>query len=60
MGRDQLVALIDRVRPDYLKWDNNFWLNCDRSGTATAPPTATGAVQALYGFSTSCASATRI
>ena len=29
---DQLVALIDRVRPDYLKWDNNFWMNCDRPG----------------------------
>jgi len=24
---DQLVALIDEVRPDYLKWDNNFWIN---------------------------------
>jgi alpha-galactosidase len=29
---DQLVALIDQVRPDYLKWDNNFWINCNRSG----------------------------
>lgn len=29
---DKLVALIDSVRPDYLKWDNNFWINCDRSG----------------------------
>ena len=29
---DQLAALIDRIRPDYLKWDNNFWINCNRSG----------------------------
>lgn len=26
----QLVRLIDTARPDYLKWDNNFWINCDR------------------------------
>jgi alpha-galactosidase len=29
---DQLVRLIDTVHPDYLKWDNNLWVNCDRSG----------------------------
>src|SRR6266536_2948528 len=29
---DQLVALIDDVQPDYLKWDNNIWVNCDRDG----------------------------
>jgi alpha-galactosidase len=29
---DRLIALIDRVRPDYLKWDNNFWINCNRPG----------------------------
>jgi alpha-galactosidase len=28
----QLVRLIDTARPDYLKWDNNFWINCDRQG----------------------------
>lgn len=28
----KLVELITTVRPDYLKWDNNFWLNCDRDG----------------------------
>jgi alpha-galactosidase len=28
----QLTQLLDSVRPDYLKWDNNFWINCDRSG----------------------------
>jgi alpha-galactosidase len=29
---DRLVALIQTVRPDYLKWDNNGWLNCNGSG----------------------------
>ncbi len=29
---DQLTHLIDTVQPDYLKWDNNFWVNCDRPG----------------------------
>ena len=29
---DRLTALIDAARPDYLKWDNNFWINCDRAG----------------------------
>ena len=27
-----MTRLIDEVQPDYLKWDNNFWLNCDRDG----------------------------
>jgi alpha-galactosidase len=35
-GRQWVVAkltqLIDSVQPDYLKWDNNFWINCDRPG----------------------------
>jgi alpha-galactosidase len=26
----KLYAFLNEVRPDYLKWDNNFWLNCDR------------------------------
>jgi alpha-galactosidase len=26
------VTLIEGARPDYLKWDNNFWINCDRDG----------------------------
>jgi alpha-galactosidase len=30
--RDRLTTLIDTVQPDYLKWDNNLWVNCDRSG----------------------------
>lgn len=29
---DRLSALIDSVQPDYLKWDNNHWINCTRSG----------------------------
>ena len=29
---DRLSALIDEVQPDYVKWDNNFWMNCDRAG----------------------------
>src|SRR5581483_6975227 len=29
---DRLTALIDAVQPDYLKWDNNMWVNCDRDG----------------------------
>ncbi len=29
---NQLTALIDSAQPDYLKWDNNFWINCDRAG----------------------------
>ncbi|HEX4346817.1 MAG TPA: glycoside hydrolase family 36 protein, partial [Vicinamibacterales bacterium] len=28
----EISSLIDRVQPDYIKWDNNFWINCDRSG----------------------------
>lgn len=26
----RLVELIDAIHPDYLKWDNNFWINCNR------------------------------
>ena len=29
---DRLATLVDAVQPDYLKWDNNFWINCNRSG----------------------------
>jgi alpha-galactosidase len=29
---DRLTQLLDDVRPDYLKWDNNVWVNCNRSG----------------------------
>jgi len=48
---DQLVALIERVHPDYLKWDNNFWINCDRAGHGHGPDDGNMAhVQALYGI----------
>jgi alpha-galactosidase len=33
----RLVSLIDEVQPDYLKWDNNFWINCDRQGHGHGP-----------------------
>jgi alpha-galactosidase len=29
---DRLTQLIESVRPDYLKWDNNGWVNCNRPG----------------------------
>jgi alpha-galactosidase len=29
---DRLTRLLDEVRPDYLKWDNNYWVNCSRPG----------------------------
>lgn len=28
----QVTKLIDAVQPDYLKWDNNQWVNCNRAG----------------------------
>ena len=48
---DQLVALIERVHPDYLKWDNNFWINCNRSGHGHGTADGNMAhVQGLYGI----------
>ena len=29
---NKIASLIEQVRPDYLKWDNNLWVNCDRGG----------------------------
>jgi alpha-galactosidase len=29
---DRLTDLLDQVQPDYLKWDNNMFINCDRAG----------------------------
>ena len=29
---DRLTTLIDEVQPDYLKWDNNMFVNCEREG----------------------------
>jgi alpha-galactosidase len=34
---NQLTHLIDTVQPDYLKWDNNLWVNCDRAGHGHGP-----------------------
>lgn len=28
---ERLTSLVDDVQPDYLKWDNNMWVNCDRA-----------------------------
>jgi alpha-galactosidase len=27
----QLIEFLDDTHPDYLKWDNNFWINCNRA-----------------------------
>ena len=46
----QLTALIDEVGPDYLKWDNNFWINCNREGHGHGAADGNLAhVQGLYG-----------
>jgi alpha-galactosidase len=29
---DKLFEFLDDAHPDYLKWDNNFWINCNRAG----------------------------
>jgi alpha-galactosidase len=29
---DRIVEVVDTVQPDYLKWDDNGWANCDRPG----------------------------
>jgi alpha-galactosidase len=34
---DRLTQLIESVRPDYLKWDNNAWVNCNRPGHGHGP-----------------------
>ncbi len=46
---DRLTTLIDAVQPDYLKWDNNMWVNCDRDGHGHGPTDGNFAhVNALY------------
>jgi alpha-galactosidase len=46
---ERLTSFIDQVRPDYLKWDNNAWLNCDREGHGHGPSEGNFAhVSALY------------
>jgi alpha-galactosidase len=45
----QLTTLLDQVQPDYLKWDNNFWINCDRAGHGHGPTDGNHAhVEGLY------------
>ena len=34
---NKIVNLIETLHPDYLKWDNNFWINCDRAGHGHGP-----------------------
>ena len=46
---DRLTTLVDEVQPDYLKWDNNMWVNCDRDGHGHGPTDGNFAhVTALY------------
>ena len=46
---DHLVRLIETARADYLKWDNNSWLNCNRTGHGHGASDGNFAhVQALY------------
>ena len=48
---DELVAVIEDTHLDYLKWDNNFWLNCNRGGHGHGGTDGSFAhVQALYGL----------
>jgi alpha-galactosidase len=48
---DHLTAFIDAVQPDYLKWDNNLWVNCDREGHGHGPGDGSFAHNtALYGI----------
>jgi alpha-galactosidase len=34
---NRLTTLLDEVQPDYLKWDNNMFINCDRDGHGHGP-----------------------
>ena len=34
---DQVTRVIEESGADYLKWDNNFWINCDREGHGHGP-----------------------
>lgn len=45
----QLVEFIDEARPDYLKWDNNYWINCDRTNHGHGTQDGSfGHVEGLY------------
>jgi alpha-galactosidase len=46
---DRITALIDDAQPDYVKWDNNLWVNCERDGHGHGPSDGNFAhVTALY------------
>jgi len=46
---DRIGTLIDQVQPDYIKWDNNGWVNCDREGHSHGPTDGNFAhVRGLY------------
>ena len=46
---ERLSELIDQSNADYLKWDNNFWVNCTRGGHGHATTDGNFAhVQGLY------------
>jgi alpha-galactosidase len=46
---DRINALIDDAQPDYIKWDNNLWVNCERDGHGHGPSDGNFAhVTALY------------
>ena len=34
---EQVTRVIEESGADYLKWDNNFWINCDREGHGHGP-----------------------
>ena len=52
---NRIVQVLDEVRPDYLKWDNNFWINCNREGHSHGPETATTRMSSrCTGCSPSC------
>jgi alpha-galactosidase len=47
----RLTALLDDVQPDYLKWDNNMFINCDRPGHGHGATDGNFAhVNGLYGL----------
>jgi alpha-galactosidase len=49
--RDRLTVMLDEVQPDYLKWDNNLWVNCDRADHGHGDADGNFAhVSALYGL----------
>ena len=48
---ERLTSFIDQVHPDYLKWDNNAWLNCNAEGHGHGISDGNYAhVNALYGL----------